>query len=81
MAWFGFGTKERAPVILTVPGLNNSGPDHWQTVWERKRGDCVRVELGDWSTPRRDAWVRKLDQAIRAARGPVVLAEIGRAHV
>ncbi|MGJ3629250.1 alpha/beta hydrolase [Sphingomonas sp. MMS24-JH45] len=21
------------PTILTVPGLGNSGPSHWQTLW------------------------------------------------
>lgn len=64
----------RRPTILTVPGLNGSGPAHWQTLWEQGRGDCVRAELGMWAEPRRNAWVTKLDQAIRAARAPVVLA-------
>ena len=61
------------PTILTVPGLAGSGPNHWQTLWERTRGDCARAELGMWEQPRRNAWVTKLDQAIRAARAPVVL--------
>ena len=60
--------------ILTVPGLGGSGPAHWQTLWEDSRPDIVRVELGMWNTPHRNAWVTKLDQAIRAARAPVVLA-------
>jgi uncharacterized protein len=62
------------PVVLTVPGYGNSGPDHWQTIWERSRGDCVRVDLGLWSAPRRNPWVTKLDQAIRTAPAPVILA-------
>ncbi len=32
------------PLVLIVPGLNNGGPRHWQTLWEREHGDCVRVE-------------------------------------
>jgi predicted alpha/beta hydrolase family esterase len=64
----------RNPVILTVPGLNNSGPGHWQTIWEQTRGDTVRVELGMWSNPRRNPWVTRLDEAIRRAEGPVILA-------
>ncbi len=24
--------------VLTVPGLYNSGPGHWQTMWEREYG-------------------------------------------
>lgn len=61
------------PVVLCIPGLHNSGPDHWQTIWERERGDCQRVELGMWEAPRRNPWVTKLDHAIAAARPPVIL--------
>lgn len=64
---------ESAPIILTVPGLGGSGPSHWQTLWEQARPDVHRVELGMWNTPHRNSWVTKLDQAIRAAQGPVVL--------
>src|SRR5438128_2055695 len=66
-------THNGSPTILTVPGYGGSGPDHWQTIWERTRGDCHRVELGLWSSPRRNPWVTTLDQAIRTARAPVVL--------
>lgn len=64
----------RPPLILTVPGLNGSGPAHWQTLWEAQRSDCVRADLGQWSAPRRNAWVTRLDQAIRTAQVPVILA-------
>jgi predicted alpha/beta hydrolase family esterase len=62
-----------SPLILTVPGLGGSGPSHWQTLWEQSRPDTTRVELGMWSAPHRNAWVTKLDQAIRQAQAPVVL--------
>jgi len=62
------------PTILTVPGLGGSGPSHWQSLWEAARPDTIRVELGMWNTPHRNAWVTKLDQAIRSAQAPVVLA-------
>jgi predicted alpha/beta hydrolase family esterase len=64
---------EIEPLILTVPGLNGSGPAHWQSLWESSRPDTHRVELGMWENPRRNAWVTKLDQAIRNARAPVIL--------
>lgn len=66
-------SEASSPTILTVPGLNNSGPSHWQSLWERSRHDTVRVDLGMWDRPHRNAWVTKLDQAIRTARAPVVL--------
>ncbi|MBO0749473.1 MAG: alpha/beta hydrolase, partial [Porphyrobacter sp.] len=28
------------PLCLTVPGIDNSGPTHWQTLWEQRREDC-----------------------------------------
>ncbi|WP_375396472.1 RBBP9/YdeN family alpha/beta hydrolase [uncultured Sphingomonas sp.] len=62
------------PTVLTVPGLGGSGPSHWQTLWEESRPDTHRVELGMWDTPHRNAWVTKLDQAVRRARAPVVIA-------
>jgi len=62
------------PIVLTVPGLNGSGASHWQTLWEQSRPDTSRIELGMWSRPRRNAWVTKIDQAIRGAQPPRVLA-------
>ena len=61
------------PTVLTVPGLGNSGPAHWQTLWEHSRLDTRRVELGMWDTPHRNAWVTKLDQTIAQAQAPVIL--------
>lgn len=61
-------------LVLTVPGLNNSGPGHWQTIWEQTRDDCQRVELGLWSRPHRNTWINALNLAIRAADRPVILA-------
>lgn len=67
----------RRPLILTVPGLGGSGPGHWQTAWEESRNDTARVDLGLLASPKRNAWVTRLDQAIRAAEAPVILAAHG----
>ncbi len=66
--------RDSTPLVLIVPGLNNSGPGHWQTVWEERRGDCQRVDLGMWEQPHRNTWVNKLNLAIRQAGRPVILA-------
>jgi len=73
MARFSHDLSAR-PTVLTVPGLNGSGPSHWQTLWEQSRPDTVRVDLGMWSVPHRNAWATKLDQAISRTQGPVILA-------
>ncbi|MFT3964492.1 MAG: alpha/beta hydrolase [Sphingobium sp.] len=71
---FGAEKSRNTPLVLTVPGLDNSGAGHWQTIWERERTDCERVELGMWSRPHRNSWVTALNSSIRQAGRPVVLA-------
>lgn len=59
--------------VLTVPGLDNSGPRHWQSYWEGL-SQCSRVELGKWEQPTLHDWIPALDRAIRENPRPVVLA-------
>ena len=51
--------------ILNVPGLNGSGPGHWQTLWEEKYG-YERVEQRDWENPDLVEWVSTLNAVITA---------------
>jgi len=66
--------KLRKTHVLTVPGLDGSGPEHWQTLWERRLDRCQRVQMGDWAFPERSKWVRRLDQEIRSSPTPVLIA-------
>lgn len=63
----------RTPLCLTLPGLDGSGPDHWQSYWERERPNVERADLGCWSQPSRNLWIARLERALAQARGPVVL--------
>lgn len=47
--------------ILIHPGLGGSGPDHWQSLWQRANPDFVRVEQHDWKHPVCQEWVQVLD--------------------
>src|SRR4029078_13034159 len=49
------------PTVLVLPGLGCSGPDHWQSAWEREHG-YVRVQQEDWHRPDRDAWIAARDR-------------------
>ena len=61
--------------ILIVAGLWNSGPQHWQTHWEREYSKWERVAHRDWQKPDRDEWVAELDAAIAACEGrPILVA-------
>lgn len=61
------------PVVLIVPGLNGSGPDHWQRAWQRSRDDCRWVDQAHWHDPEPAAWTARLDAAVARCAGPVVL--------
>lgn len=67
-------SRADTPTLLIVPGLNDSAPDHWQSRWERNRPNARRAKLGLWDKPDPDIWVSRLDEAIRAIDGPVVIA-------
>jgi uncharacterized protein len=61
--------------VLLVPGIQNSGPDHWQTRWEMSHPGVVRVQQRDWDRPDCAKWAAALDHAVRAqAEPPIVVA-------
>lgn len=62
----------RSPLCLTIPGLGGSGPNHWQTLWERSRHDCERVDLGSRDSPSRNGWVSAIERAVRGADAPII---------
>lgn len=58
---------------LIVPGWRNSGPGHWQSLWEQQLPDTTRVQQDDWVAPTRQAWVSAVSQAVLARADPVLL--------
>lgn len=59
--------------ILIVPGWTNSGPDHWQSRWQRNMKHARRVEQADWDRPQIDDWVSCIVAMARHASRPTVL--------
>jgi predicted alpha/beta hydrolase family esterase len=49
--------------ILTLPGIGGSGPQHWQSLWEKEYG-FIRIEQQDWHTPVRADWVANIQNAV-----------------
>lgn len=62
------------PPILIVPGLYNSGPDHWQTHWERELPNAERVDQQDWERPLLGDWTISLAEAVRQRPGAILVA-------
>jgi predicted alpha/beta hydrolase family esterase len=51
---------------LNIPGLYNSGDDHWQTRWERIYPDrFIRVQQENWEVPVKESWVDRLDKPLK----------------
>lgn len=65
-------TVPTTPRVLLLPGWQNSGPDHWQSRWERAHG-FERVEQDDWLWPRRGDWMARLEDTLLADERPALL--------
>lgn len=59
--------------VLLVPGIQNSGPTHWQSLWEVGYPNVTRVQQRDWDHPVCSEWVQALDDAVRAAATPPIV--------
>ena len=59
--------------VLIVPGWGDSGPKHWQSLWEHANPAFRRVVQRDWQYPIRTEWVETLTRDISAAGRPVVV--------
>jgi uncharacterized protein len=58
--------------VLLLPGWENSGPQHWQSLWEQRHG-YVRVDQHDWLRPLRGDWVARLEDVVLSCDEPAVL--------
>ena len=59
--------------FLLLPGLGNSGVDHWQSHWSMAFPNTSRVLQDDWDTPRLADWLARLDNAVAQGMRPAVL--------
>ncbi len=60
--------------VLLMPGLYNSGPEHWQSRWQRLYPHVERVEQDDWDHPQLPAWSARFDQLRARDSRPVLVA-------
>src|ERR1700733_13803146 len=61
--------------FVIVPGINGSGPDHWQSIWQDAWGPLAsRIGPSSWDEPDLADWCQALDRAAqRHQPGEVVL--------
>ncbi|WP_338050276.1 RBBP9/YdeN family alpha/beta hydrolase [Pseudomonas typographi] len=65
--------QEMTPSILLLPGIGNSGPDHWQTIWAHNDASMESIRGQDWNRPVCARWVENLEVAISRAGPDTVL--------
>lgn len=58
---------------LILPGLENSGPEHWQTIWEKNNSSFHRVVQNNWDSPHCTEWVQRLNDVIHFYSEKLVL--------
>jgi uncharacterized protein len=49
-----------------VPGLGNSGPEHWQTYFQNSADHFYRIEQEEWYAPTCEKWIATIDEKISA---------------
>nr|WP_202385401.1 alpha/beta hydrolase [Altericroceibacterium endophyticum] len=61
--------------VLLLPGIGGSGPDHWQSHWERTDPDMTRFAPSDWDRPELADWCEALDRAVKSLdSSPILVA-------
>jgi predicted alpha/beta hydrolase family esterase len=59
---------------VIIPGINGSGQEHWQTLWQHAWGPAAsRIGPSSWDNPDLDDWCLALDQAARGHRPSAVM--------
>jgi len=60
--------------VLILPGIGNSGPEHWQSYWERLEPSFRRIQVPNWDEPELSDWVAAIDAEVKRAAAPPVIA-------
>lgn len=47
-----------------IPGLGNSGPDHWQTHLEKQGENFIRIQQNEWDAPDCEDWISNIESAL-----------------
>ncbi len=71
-------SSELAAMVLLLPGLYDSGPEHWQSCWQAQSSADAsllveRVVQQEWAAPRCADWVARLTHVMQENRHDVVL--------
>ena len=61
-------------IYLTIPGVTNSSPQHWQSLWEKEFPERFRrIEQKEWDTPVCADWIEKIEEDVQKANPETVV--------
>jgi predicted alpha/beta hydrolase family esterase len=56
-----------------VPGLGNSGPQHWQTYFENSGTGFTRIQQQEWDAPTCEDWISTIEKYLEGEDLPNVV--------
>ncbi|PKU26239.1 RBBP9/YdeN family alpha/beta hydrolase [Telmatospirillum siberiense] len=59
--------------FVLVPGLNDSGPEHWQSFWQARHDFWRRVTQSRWNNPDIGSWIDATHRLLATCRQPAIL--------
>jgi predicted alpha/beta hydrolase family esterase len=59
--------------LVLVPGFKDSGPDHWQTLWQHQLPAFQRITQKRWDNPDIELWIAAIQRLITQRNRPAVL--------
>lgn len=63
------------PSVLLVPGIGNSGPSHWQSLWQSSHPNWRRLMVDNWDNVECEDWVSALErQLVNAPEDTLLVA-------
>lgn len=60
--------------VVIVPGLHNSGPAHWQSLWQQRLPNAERIRLQRWDQPDLERWTDATIAAVQKQRANYLVA-------
>lgn len=58
---------------LIIPGIGNSDPEHWQSLWEISNPSFIRIHHRDWDHPVCEEWVMTLEGSVSSIGDHAIL--------
>jgi len=59
--------------IFIAPGYGNSGPNHWQTLWQKENPEFIRIEQKDWFLPVAEEWIASIEKQVASFKENTII--------